>query len=154
MGTPPEWRSEERAVAATDDVDVQTQRIEALLATVHDLVSSLRHVSGQLDREIASALDGAARADLVKAAQAENAQLREAAETRAVIEQAKGMMIARFGCDADRAFAMLSEMSRTQRRKVRDVAAALVREALRSPNARVVDLAGSAKPAAAPSAAG
>lgn len=61
----------------------------------------------------------------VKAAeQAENLQL--AMESRAVIEQAKGIVMARVGCDADAAFQLLVEQSQHQNRKLREIAAELV----------------------------
>jgi ANTAR domain len=55
-------------------------------------------------------------------------QLRDALESRAVIEQAKGILMARVGCDADEAFAMLSRASQARNVKLRLVAAQLVSE--------------------------
>lgn len=54
--------------------------------------------------------------------------LRRALESRAVIEQAKGILIADHHCDADAAFRLLSQLSQTSNRKLRDVATALVEE--------------------------
>ena len=45
---------------------------------------------------------------------------------RAVIEQAKGILMERFGIDADKAFEMLREHSQHQGRKLADVASAIV----------------------------
>lgn len=56
-------------------------------------------------------------------------QMREAMEHRAVIEQAKGIVMAQQRCTADEAFARLSRISQDTNRKLRDVAAALVRRA-------------------------
>lgn len=53
-------------------------------------------------------------------------QLREAMQSRAVIEQAKGVVMADRRCDADAAFAVLVERSQTSNRKLRDVAAEVV----------------------------
>jgi GAF domain-containing protein len=53
-------------------------------------------------------------------------QLQEALDTRAVIEQAKGILMVRAGCDEHAAFAMLRRTSQHQNRKLRDVAAAVV----------------------------
>jgi GAF domain-containing protein len=53
-------------------------------------------------------------------------QLREAMASRAVIEQAKGMLMGQRRCNADEAFAILSKISQETNRKVRDVAEALV----------------------------
>jgi AmiR/NasT family two-component response regulator len=61
--------------------------------------------------------------DDVEALRVENRQLREALEGRALIERAKGMLMARRGCDEATAFEMLVALSRQQQRKVRAVAA-------------------------------
>jgi GAF domain-containing protein len=62
-------------------------------------------------------------------------QLQEALESRAVIERAKGLIMAREGCDADTAFALLRKVSQDRNRKVRDVARALVEGARAEPAA-------------------
>lgn len=53
-------------------------------------------------------------------------QLTEAMRSRAVIEQAKGVLMARGGLDADTAFRALTARSQRENRKLRDVAAAVV----------------------------
>ena len=53
-------------------------------------------------------------------------QLREAMSSRAVIEQAKGIVMARDGCDAVRAFEVLTSSSQTANIKLRQVAEQLV----------------------------
>jgi GAF domain-containing protein len=58
-------------------------------------------------------------------------QLREAMTSRAVIEQAKGIVMAREGCDADTAFRHLVRASQRTHRKLRDVADAVVAEVIR-----------------------
>ena len=57
---------------------------------------------------------------------AEVHDLRAAMERRAVIEQAKGMLIAEHGCTADQAFQMLADASQRYNRKLRDIAEAMV----------------------------
>jgi two-component system, response regulator / RNA-binding antiterminator len=52
--------------------------------------------------------------------------LRAALESRPVIDQAKGMLIAEHGCSPDEAFEMLSHASQRANRKVRDIAKAMV----------------------------
>jgi GAF domain-containing protein len=52
--------------------------------------------------------------------------MRAAMENRAVIEQAKGLIMAGRRCSSDEAFAILSKLSQDTNRKLRDVAAALV----------------------------
>jgi len=56
----------------------------------------------------------------------EVADLRAALETRPVIDQAKGMLIAEHGCSPDEAFDMISTASQRNNRKVRDIARAMV----------------------------
>ena len=72
--------------------------------------------------------DSSRHSDL-DACQQEVDQLREALGTRPVIDQAKGMLIARHGCSADEAFLMLSAASQRENRKLRDVAEAMVQGA-------------------------
>ena len=52
--------------------------------------------------------------------------MQAAMHSRAVIEQAKGIIMSERRCTADEAFAILSKVSQNSNRKVRDVAAALV----------------------------
>ena len=74
--------------------------------------------------EVATA--AVANAALHAQAVAEAEHLRTAMESRAVIEQAKGIVMALHGCDADEAFRQLSRTSQNANRKLRDVAADLV----------------------------
>jgi PAS domain S-box-containing protein len=53
-------------------------------------------------------------------------QMRQAMESRAVIEQAKGMLIGAHGCTPDEAFQMLAKRSQHSNRKVHDIATAMV----------------------------
>src|SRR3954447_8144763 len=56
-------------------------------------------------------------------------QMSEAMSSRAVIEQAKGILMAVHRCDAEEAFAHLVRMSQTGNRKLRDVAEETVKTA-------------------------
>ena len=56
-------------------------------------------------------------------------QLADAMKSRAVIEQAKGMLMSSHNCSADEAFQILTRLSQNSHRKLRDVAAALVAQA-------------------------
>ena len=58
-------------------------------------------------------------------------QLSEAMQSRAVIEQAKGILMAVHRCDADDAFRHLVRMSQNSNRKLRDVAEETVKTASR-----------------------
>ncbi|WP_433790531.1 GAF and ANTAR domain-containing protein [Actinoplanes sp. CA-252034] len=72
-----------------------------------------------------------ANADLVHAAAALSRQMRAAMESRAVIEQAKGIIMSQRRCGPDEAFGILSRASQSANRKLRDVAAAVVERAQR-----------------------
>ena len=56
-------------------------------------------------------------------------QMQDAMNSRAVIEQAKGILVARHGCSPETAFGMLSKASQQRNRKLRDVAAGIVSNA-------------------------
>ena len=66
-----------------------------------------------------------ARDEQIVALTDEVTQLRAAMAHRAGIEQAKGMIMATTGCDADAAFLLLVRQSQTENRKLREVAEAL-----------------------------
>jgi len=57
-------------------------------------------------------------------------QLQNALDSRAVIEQAKGVLMAQHHCSADQAFDMLVRLSQQSNRKLREIAQALVESAL------------------------
>jgi GAF domain-containing protein len=60
-------------------------------------------------------------------------QMRRAMETRAVIEQAKGIIIAQQHCTPEHAFELLTRLSQTAHRKLRDCATDIVTTAAKSP---------------------
>ena len=65
---------------------------------------------------------------------AENARnMRLAMESRAVIEQAKGVLMAQRGVDAEQAFDILRDASQRYNRKLRDIAAGIVATTTESP---------------------
>jgi AmiR/NasT family two-component response regulator len=57
--------------------------------------------------------------------------VQKAIENRAVIEQAKGIIMGDRRCTPDQAFAILTKLSQDSNRKLRDVATALVEKAYR-----------------------
>lgn len=75
-------------------------------------------------------------AQVLAEALAINDQLRRALVSRPVIDQAIGIIRARTGRTADDAFVQLQTMSQSEHRKLADVAAAVVDEAVRRANAR------------------
>ena len=68
-------------------------------------------------------------AERVRALETEVAQLRTAMASRAVIEQAKGVLMLLTGCDDVRSFDLLTHISSHTHRKVREVASELVASA-------------------------
>jgi GAF domain-containing protein len=66
-------------------------------------------------------------ADAAARTREELAQLRTAMQSRAVIEQAKGMLMERHRINEDQAFTVLTHASQNTNAKLRDVAAELVR---------------------------
>jgi GAF domain-containing protein len=67
-----------------------------------------------------------ANAEAYHHAQALNQNLTAAMESRAVIEQAKGIIIASSHCTADEAFQILVDQSQSENRKLREIAGELV----------------------------
>ena len=67
-----------------------------------------------------------ANAHLYHATAALAEDMRRAMETRAVIEQAKGILVAQLHCNPEQAFELLTRLSQTTHRKLRDCAADLV----------------------------
>jgi anti-anti-sigma factor len=85
---------------------------------------------------VTAATDGQELARSIESRSAQFAeQMRQAMESRAAIEQAKGMLIAAHGCTPDAAFRLLAERSQDSNRKVRDIAAAMVAGAQQRPPA-------------------
>ena len=66
------------------------------------------------------------RDERLRALETEVAQLRTAMASRAVIEQAKGVLMLLTGCGDERSFQLLTHISSHTHRKVRDVAAEVV----------------------------
>ena len=73
-----------------------------------------------------SAEPAEALAALVAKLRAELTGVRTAMRNRAVIEQAKGVLMAQRHLDADQAFDVLREASQRYNRKLRDIAAGIV----------------------------
>ena len=74
-----------------------------------------------------------ANAQMFAATAALAEQMKQAMESRAVIEQAKGILMGQRRCTVDEAFDILRDISQRSNRKLRDVAEALVAETQRKP---------------------
>jgi GAF domain-containing protein len=79
---------------------------------------------------VAHAASILANAQAYWAGRALTEQLEEALLSRPVIEQAKGILMKEHGCDADEAFEILRNSSQSANRKLRDLAAEIVAEAV------------------------
>jgi len=79
---------------------------------------------------VAQAATSLANSHAYWAAQMLSEQLQEALESRAVIEQAKGVLMVEHGCDPDAAFEMLRVRSQHENRKLRVIAAEIVEGAM------------------------
>jgi AmiR/NasT family two-component response regulator len=75
-------------------------------------------------------------ADLLARARERAGQLQQALDSRAVIDQAIGIIRSRMGVSAEVAFTRLVRMSQKENVKLRDVASHLVEEAVRRVHAR------------------
>ncbi len=89
-------------------------------------VDALRAFNGVVESLLTTAILAEAREEIV-------GQLQHALEHRVVIERAVGVIIGRRGVDAVAAFNHLRDRARAQRRKVAEVAAAIVAEAAAQP---------------------
>ncbi|MEV1292198.1 ANTAR domain-containing protein [Pseudonocardia sp. NPDC049635] len=90
------------------------------------LLHHVEDVTGVLDG--AAPDDGTGAAVLARTLAAENAGLRARFDRHASIEQAKGVLMARRGCTADEAFALLRTLSHNSNTKLYAVADALLAE--------------------------
>ena len=106
------------------------------LRTEHEAIGALNLYSRRVgnfaeNEQIASvfvthAASILANAQAYWAAQTLSEQLQEALTSRAIIEQAKGVLMAERRCSADDAFEILKRESQSANRKVRDIAADIV----------------------------
>jgi GAF domain-containing protein len=101
-----------------------------------NIYATTPHAFSQSARSAAESFAGFAALSLAQAfnythaiRQAET--LQEAMRSRAVIEQAKGILMAARQCTADDAFDLLVQLSQTQHRKLRDIAVEVVSRASR-----------------------
>jgi AmiR/NasT family two-component response regulator len=96
-----------------------------------NLYSERAHGFGDLDEAILRLYTTAAAAAIANTRRYTQArdlatQLGQALDSRAVIDQARGILMATHGIDAERAFALLAKESQNTNVKLREVAARLV----------------------------
>ena len=126
----PEWA----AVAATDGIGSSLSVGLPIRDAVQGALNVYSRQSGAFPDHVinlAQAFAGyaavaLANADLYATTATLAGQLRQAMEHRAVIEQAKGIIMSERRCTPEEAFTFLTRASQDSNRKLRDVAAALV----------------------------
>lgn len=105
--------------------DVTEQREE--LVRIFGYLSEESDGGAVQSRRLASyATTAMAHSNLYRSAQSEVDQLREALTSRAVIDQAKGILMGEHRCTAEEAFSRLKQMSNDTNVRLRDVASALI----------------------------
>jgi PAS domain S-box-containing protein len=134
----PLFDAEGRVVAvlntAADVTRFRTDLLQAI-AFYRDEAEDLdEDLSGLDQRFLASTRPDGITTRLYTDLASETDHLRTALRSRATIEQAKGAVMARYGCDAETAFAMMVDWSQQQNLKVRDIARALLERVVRSPD--------------------
>lgn len=107
---------------ARDVTAVHTDLLRALELLRRDAGPDSDRDNALLDLETTSART----TTLTAALTAEVEQMQAAMDSRAAIEQAKGVVMRDRACTADAAFAVLRELSQHSNRKLRDVAAAVL----------------------------
>jgi hypothetical protein len=100
-------------------VRVTVDETRQVVASSRQLRESLRPITPTRATDTDAALEALAT---------ENRQLRVAMESRAVIEQAKGIIMGATHRHAEAAFDLLREQSQRQNRKLRDVAVDIVKQ--------------------------
>ncbi|MEU7979239.1 GAF and ANTAR domain-containing protein [Micromonospora sp. NPDC049081] len=130
----PEWATRAHASGVSSAMSIGLPIQEAvvgalnLYATRPDAFSRVAEPARALAGHAAVAL---ANAHLYDSTATLAGQMQEAMRNRAVIEQAKGIIMGQRRCTADEAFAMLARVSQNSNRKLRDVAEALVQQVVR-----------------------
>ena len=131
----PDWTDAARRRGAGSSLTVPVP-VQREVGAALNMYSRTPHAFDEHSRELAASLAayaGVALANMhLYEAQGRVAeQLQTAMASRSVIEQAKGILMGARGCTADEAFDVLVGLSQTSNRKLREVAEALVAEAVR-----------------------
>ena len=114
-------------VYGKDQLNLASTQTDAIVAAARAVAYMLE----QLAISLGSHADGEAPgpdglAKRWEALHEENRQLREALDSRTCIERAKGLLMGRYGCTEQDAFALLVNAARHQQRKVRLIASDLL----------------------------
>ncbi|SCG54990.1 GAF and ANTAR domain-containing protein [Micromonospora halophytica] len=129
----PAWATRARQVGVGSSLSIGLPIQEAVVGTLNVYGSAPRAFDPEA-MELAKTFAAYAAVALANAHSYENAttlaeQMRAAMESRAVIEQAKGIIMGDRRCTAEEAFGILVKLSQDTNRKLRDVAELLVARA-------------------------
>jgi len=137
LGRKGRWRSGPRLTHNSDVLDDRDQRPQGFTDETLAAFDALRRrARAAVDRAQAARDRGPtthrvrALVEELEATARELEGLRTAMRTRAVIEQAKGVVMCLRGCDADEAFQHLVKLSQISQRKLHDVAALVVADVI------------------------
>jgi AmiR/NasT family two-component response regulator len=118
----PESRIEQISLRLTE----LRSHAQALSERVHDATAQAAHIRSTAPINCHHASDVRRLTDALAQVEHELEGLRMAMSTRGVIEQAKGMLMLREGCDAEAAFETLVDLSQHSHRKLIEVARTMV----------------------------
>ncbi|MGW5669218.1 GAF and ANTAR domain-containing protein [Micromonospora sp. NPDC003776] len=132
----PEWADRARKAGAASSLSIGLPIQEAMVGALNIYGAAAGAFDEQV--ELAQTLAGYAAIALANVHLYESTatlaqQMQEAMQSRAVIEQAKGIIMAQRRCSADEAFAILARVSQDANRKLREVAESLVDRAVHGP---------------------
>ncbi|RLK23890.1 GAF domain-containing protein [Micromonospora sp. M71_S20] len=129
----PEWAGRARVAGAASSLSIGLPIQEAMVGALNIYGAA----PGAFDEhvELAQTLAGYAAIALANVHLYESTatlaqQMQEAMQSRAVIEQAKGIIMGQRRCSAEEAFAILARVSQDSNRKLREVAESLVDRAV------------------------
>jgi GAF domain-containing protein len=132
----PEWAARARSTGAGSSLSIGLPIQEAVVGALN--LYGTRPGAFDDDVDLAGTLAGYAAIALANAHLYESTatlaqQMQAAMHSRAVIEQAKGIIMGQRRCTADEAFAILARVSQDSNRKLREVAESLVERAVHGP---------------------
>ncbi|MFF5173582.1 GAF and ANTAR domain-containing protein [Micromonospora sp. NPDC000089] len=127
----PEWAARAHAAGAGSSMSLGLPIQEAVVGALN-VYGRAPYVFDDVSADAQTFADHAAvalaNAHLYDSTASLAEQMRVALRSRAVIEQAKGIIMGQRRCGPDAAFAILAKVSQNSNRKVRDVAESLVRQ--------------------------
>lgn len=129
----PEWASRAHEAGAASSLSIGLPIQEATVGALNIYGAAAEVFNDQV--ELAQTLAGYAAIALANVHLYESTatlaqQMQEAMQSRAVIEQAKGIIMGQRRCSAEEAFAILAQVSQDSNRKLREVAESLVDRAV------------------------